>query len=101
MVESFLTPEGLHVGCQLENSTLLVRQKKNWASWLHLLHAARIHQLLLLASLKSLETLTPGMAVPTILLADFKAGRHSNTIRVRMFRFWEVRMLKKGGELMT
>ncbi|CAF2262471.1 unnamed protein product [Brassica napus] len=31
------------------------------------------------------------MAVPTILLADFKAGRHSNTFRVRMFRFWERR----------
>ncbi|KAL0740287.1 hypothetical protein Bca4012_081800 [Brassica carinata] len=28
------------------------------------------------------------MAAPTILLAGFKSGRHSNTVRIRLFRLW-------------
>ena len=34
-------------------------------------------------------------------LADLRAGRCSNTVEVRLLRFWEARNTKKGGDLST
>lgn len=35
------------------------------------------------------------------LLADLRAGRCSNTVEVRLLRFWEARNINKGGELLS
>ncbi|XP_013583329.1 PREDICTED: uncharacterized protein LOC106292272 [Brassica oleracea var. oleracea] len=35
------------------------------------------------------------------LLANLRAGRCSNTVEVRLLRFWEARNINKGGELMS
>ncbi|KAH0881136.1 hypothetical protein HID58_068530 [Brassica napus] len=41
------------------------------------------------------------MANSYTLLADLRAGRCSNTVEVRLLRFWEARNTKKGGDLST
>ncbi|CAH8343332.1 unnamed protein product, partial [Eruca vesicaria subsp. sativa] len=41
------------------------------------------------------------MVIYSILLADLKVGRCSNTTEVHLLRFWEARNVRKGGEFMS
>ncbi|CAH8359542.1 unnamed protein product [Eruca vesicaria subsp. sativa] len=41
------------------------------------------------------------MVIYSILLADLKIGRCSNTTEVQLPWFWEARNVRKGGELMS
>ncbi|KAF3531175.1 hypothetical protein DY000_02038234 [Brassica cretica] len=41
------------------------------------------------------------MATSYSLLADLESGRCSNTLEVRLLRFWESRNINKGEELMS
>ncbi|CAH8331117.1 unnamed protein product [Eruca vesicaria subsp. sativa] len=41
------------------------------------------------------------MVIYSILLADLKVGRYSNTTEFHLLRFWEARSVRKGGELMS
>ncbi|CAN6891993.1 unnamed protein product [Brassica oleracea] len=40
------------------------------------------------------------MAIPNIFLSDLKTGKCSSVVEARLLRFWEVRNVKRGGELM-
>ena len=40
------------------------------------------------------------MAIPNIFLSDLKTDKCSSVIEARLLRFWEVRNVKRGGELM-
>ncbi|CAH8382708.1 unnamed protein product [Eruca vesicaria subsp. sativa] len=41
------------------------------------------------------------MVIYSILLANLKVGRCSNTTEVHLQRFWEARNVRKGGKLMS
>ncbi|CAH8337466.1 unnamed protein product [Eruca vesicaria subsp. sativa] len=41
------------------------------------------------------------MALFNIFLSDMRSGRCSDTVEVRLLRFWEARNVRKGGELMS
>ncbi|KAG2315080.1 hypothetical protein Bca52824_018202 [Brassica carinata] len=40
------------------------------------------------------------MANPKVFFSDMKSGKCSSVVEARLLRFWEVRNVKRGGELM-